>query len=786
MRGDLFLFFHAVVLLGFVCNVVDGLGSMSTIAASYGSNGNGSAATVCGILTGGQGIECVRNNATVTVFPNVSFIGISGGNGFFCGLREGGLHLLCWDSGSGNSSLRSRRISKDKVLSDVVVGENHLCALRNGTSNTGNNVLCWRGNSASPKGHFDSITAGARFTCGISENDTVRCWGLNGSENQAPRAPNDRMQLVVAGGYHVCGIRNNGVLACWGRNDSGQSNPPSAKPYEFVSLALGEHHTCGIRRINKTVVCWGRRDSILGYPEDENFESIVAGDNFTCGLVSGNFSVLCWGQGFESGIVLPLPPVLPGSCSSTQCTCGIYPNSESFCSNSRHVCVPCSESPSGFISRPPISSPSPSPFSPPSIVTTRRVINKGLLAFAIVGSVGALSGLLTILWCIWMKFCTSAGPNFSFWCICSGGQGRVHNSVQPTVVTIHSASIRRQASRAMRRQRSGTSSNRSKRGDRAEEFSLAELETATNGFSDSNKIGAGSFGSVYRGKLQDGREVAIKRGDIVVTKKFQEKETAFQSELAFLSRLHHKHLVSLIGFCEEGEERMLVYEYMPNGALYDHLHKRTESSSLLHSWTTRIKIALDAARGIEYLHTYAVPPIIHRDIKSSNILLDGTWAARVSDFGLSLMGPEVQDAHLSLMAAGTVGYMDPEYYGLQHLTTKSDVYGFGVVLLEILTGQRAIHKQSGGPISVVDFAVPRIVSDELHLILDSRVRPPQSHEIEAVELVAYTAVHCVNLEGKDRPSMTDIVANLERAVAICTPVSISRSASTVVTSDDAQ
>ena len=125
-------------------------------------------------------------------------------------------------------------------------------------------------------------------------------------------------------------------------------------------------------------------------------------------------------------------------------------------------------------------------------------------------------------------------------------------------------------------------------------------------------------------------------------KKFQEKESAFDSELAFLSRLHHKHLVKLVGYCQERDERLLVYDYMKNGALYDHLHDKNnieKSNSFLNSWKIRIKIALDASRGIEYLHNYAIPPIIHRDIKSSNILLDANWLARVSDFGLSLMSP---------------------------------------------------------------------------------------------------------------------------------------------------
>lgn len=364
------------------------------------------------------------------------------------------------------------------------------------------------------------------------------------------------------------------------------------------------------------------------------------------------------------------------------------------------------------------------------------------------------------------------------------GKKKVHNSVQPSITRgnssgrttsttnySRSSTIRRQSSRAMRRQRSGTSS---KHPEKAEEFSFAELAGATGNFSLENKIGAGSFGVIYRGKLHDGREVAIKRSETGPrTKKFQEKESAFESELAFLSRLHHKHLVRLVGYCEEKDERLLVYEYMKNGALYDHLHNKDNverSSSPVNSWKMRIKIALDAARGIEYLHNYAVPPIIHRDIKSSNILLDANWMARVSDFGLSLMGPGSDHDLRPSKAAGTVGYIDPEYYSLNVLTAKSDVYGLGVVLLELLTGKRAIFKNSedgGTLISIVDFAVPVIKAGELAKILDSRVGSLESNEADAVELVGYTAMHCVNLEGKDRPTMTDIVANLERALALC-------------------
>ncbi|KAG5146827.1 hypothetical protein GLYMA_11G230400v4 [Glycine max] len=294
-------------------------------------------------------------------------------------------------------------------------------------------------------------------------------------------------------------------------------------------------------------------------------------------------------------------------------------------------------------------------------------------------------------------------------------------------------------------------------------FTLAELKAATNNFSFDNKIGTGGFVVEYRGKLVDGREVAIKRGKTW-------SNSFGKSKFALFSRLHHKNLVGLVGFCEEKYERLLVYEYMKNGTLYHHLHSK-KGSSVLNSWKMRIKIAVAVSEGIQYLHNYA--SIIHKNIMSSNILFDATWTARVSGFDLWLVNPEPDRDYRTMWTVGTFGYIDPEYYGLNVLTAKSDVYGLGVVLLELLTGKRAKFKYEGKdfvctPIkSVVDFAVPVILTGELVKILDPRVGPPDVNEAEAVELVAYTAIHCVNLKGKDRPTMADIVANLGRALAIC-------------------
>ncbi|KAG1331187.1 hypothetical protein COCNU_02G011550 [Cocos nucifera] len=377
--------------------------------------------------------------------------------------------------------------------------------------------------------------------------------------------------------------------------------------------------------------------------------------------------------------------------------------------------------------------------------------------------------------------------------------GRVHDMVRlhgaaaaavvppPEVVEVSNLPIDRRLSLMINQGHSST----------IEEFPLAVLLAATDNFSDDQKIGSGSFGSVYRATLDDGRTVAIKRDKISAATAAasstsladrrrwdRDREAAFLSELALLSRVNHKNLVRLLGFCSQAGERALVYEFMANRTLHDHLHKL--AASPLASWAARLKVALDAARGIEYLHVYAVPPIIHRDIKPSNILLDATWTAKVADFGLSILSPSSPDdddtRHVSSpRAAGTVGYMDPQYYRLQNLTAKSDVYSFGVVLLELLTGNRAVHRndESGTPRNVVEYAVPHIAADDVHRVMDRRLPPPTPSEIEAVAFVGYLAADCVSPDGRDRPTMSEIVAGLERAVAACAappPSALPRSA----------
>ncbi|XP_058198834.1 putative serine/threonine-protein kinase-like protein CCR3 [Rhododendron vialii] len=729
----------------------------STIAVTHKPS---STTTICGITAGKptQSIQCYHNNRTVPISPNVSYESISGGRDLFCGLRTGGFSLICWDT----TTFLPKRIyfSHTRPLTGLTVGTSQICAIR---ANNGV-AMCWRFQSPDGTLKFRAITSGGGFSCGILENNSrVICWGGSeiGAEIQR-QFGNLTMLSLVAGESHACGLATNGYLICKGSNASGQLNAPSLSPFEISGLALGSNHSCGILQKNGSVICWGggtKRSELSSDAANTSglvsFEAIEAGSGFTCGLTTRNLSLVCWGLGFSSVTVLPLAKVIPGPCIQSSCSsCGVFPNSDSLCAGSGNICQSCAiELPIPVLLP---ASPASAPRSrvPPPSVAKKRFF----LAFGIVGSVGGIAGICTIVYWLWRRgFCNFLHKKFD-------------RSLQPPVgdgSNVPPPSSNGEKSQRLRRQRSGTSS---KHIDRVEEFALIELSAATNNFSFENKIGGGSFGTVYKGKLPDGREVAIKRSEIgATTKKFQEKEIEFDSELASLSRLHHKHLVELVGFCKENDERLLVYEHMSNGSLYEHLKENDrEGSNILNSWKMRIKIALETARGIEYLHNYAVPPIIHRDIKSSNILLDANWTAKVSDFGFSLMGPEADTKSMSTKAVGTVGYIDPEYYGLNILTAKSDVYGLGVVLLELLTGKRAMFKVEGlDPMTVVEYAGPRIAAGELQSVLDKRVGVPNANEAEAVEVVAYAALKCVNLEGNERPSITDVVVNLERAMALC-------------------
>ncbi|EYU28934.1 hypothetical protein MIMGU_mgv1a025530mg, partial [Erythranthe guttata] len=283
-------------------------------------------------------------------------------------------------------------------------------------------------------------------------------------------------------------------------------------------------------------------------------------------------------------------------------------------------------------------------------------------------------------------------------------------------------------------------------------FSYEDLLDATNDFSDQNFLGEGGFGSVYKGILPDGREIAVKQLKIGGG----QGEREFRSEVEIISRVHHRHLVSLVGFCISDERRLLVYDFLPNNTLYFHLHGEGRP---VMDWATRVKIAVGAARGIAYLHEDCHPRIIHRDIKSSNILLDSNFEARVSDFGLAKLAMET-NTHITTRVMGTFGYMAPEYASSGKLTEKSDVYSFGVVLLELVTGRKPVDtSQPLGEESLVEWARPilshALETEEFSGLADSGlegnyVEPEMFRLIEA-------ASACVRHSSAKRPTMGQVV-----------------------------
>ncbi|XAR54207.1 Non-specific serine/threonine protein kinase [Bertholletia excelsa] len=294
-------------------------------------------------------------------------------------------------------------------------------------------------------------------------------------------------------------------------------------------------------------------------------------------------------------------------------------------------------------------------------------------------------------------------------------------------------------------------------------FSIAEIQLATNNFNDALVVGKGGFGKVYKGFINQGAtSVAIKR----LNAESRQGADEFWMEIKTLSKLRHTHLVSLLGYCDDDEEMILVYEYMYHGTLADHLHK-VKGNYLFHlNWEQRLKICLGAACGLDFLHTNTKQNIIHRDVKSTNILLDDNWVAKISDFGLSKVGTTSTintQSHISTNVKGTFGYLDPEYFLTRRLSKKSDVYAFGVVLFEVLCGRPAVDTRLEEEQHSLAFWAQECIKNAM---IDQIVDPSLRAEISPRSLKVFIEIadRCLHNNSKRRPTMAQVVKSLDLAL----------------------
>ncbi|KAI8558506.1 hypothetical protein RHMOL_Rhmol04G0099600 [Rhododendron molle] len=287
--------------------------------------------------------------------------------------------------------------------------------------------------------------------------------------------------------------------------------------------------------------------------------------------------------------------------------------------------------------------------------------------------------------------------------------------------------------------------------DSSKFFTVEQLKKATNNYAENQIIGHGGYGVIYKGILPDQRVVAIKKSKVMDANQVEQ----FINELLIVTQVNHRNVVKLLGCCFKSEVPELVYEYVPNGTLFEHIHKTLSRLTLEH----QLKIAAEAAGALSYLHSAASIPIIHRDVKSANILLDANYVAKMADFGASRLVP-LDQTQVTTLVQGTLGYLDPEYFQTGQLNEKSDVYSFGVVLAELLTGKKPIClKRSQEERNLATYFLVSVKENRLYQILEHRV--VNEGTLEQLQAIAELVKRCLYVKSEERPTMKEVAMKLE-------------------------
>ncbi|XP_027367166.1 serine/threonine-protein kinase-like protein CCR1 [Abrus precatorius] len=750
--SSLFLLLLLLSLFLFLPNTAHSFGAMGPISASFGKD-----EVFCAIdASGKQDVICWGDNATSSPLPSFTNVlpamsALSGGEGFLCGILANTSQAYCWDATTRPSSdlVLVPPAYRNTAYSHIAAGKSHVCAVRGSyyADRDSGNVDCWEISTTANRtlvaklsdSFYDQSTAnlevktvvsGEGFTCGEVRNGGLVCWGPD-SGSLGISNVRESFTVLASGRSSVCGVFNvSGELKCWG--DPGSFSDPPVGEIRLVSLSAGARHFCGVRMDNHVVECWGALNSSV-VPKGYGFMAIASSDYTTCGIREDDLLLDCWlVNASKPDFDPPMELSSPGLCMAGSCGIGEFafnvsvlnePDLTSLCvKEGLRICSPCGLNCSqGFF------------LSSPCTVNMDRVCTACSLCqnsscFGVCGlhsSTGlhwhrlrrwvvivgfSVLGFLMILTCgcVFIRLVAARrarGKKQSKSCI---GKAEQEDDVN---VALHSSPSVASCPGV------------------PQVFRLSELKDATNGFKEFNELGRGSYGFVYKAALADGRVVAMKRANAATIIHTNNRD--FEMELEILCKIRHCNIVNLLGYCAEMGERLLVYEYMPHGTLYDHLHGGLSPLN----WSLRLKIAMQAAKGLEYLHKELVP---HKDLKSSNILLDSDWGARISDFGLLTSSDKELNGDL-----------------------ENDVYNFGIVLLEILSGRKAYDRDFTPP-NVVEWAVPLIKQGKGAAIIDRYVALPRN--VEPLLKLADIAELAVRENPTQRPPMSDIASWLEQIV----------------------